>query len=104
MADVTPAPLRGRAFGLQRGMDHAGAVLGPLTAWWLLTSGSADVRTVIAWSLAPGVLVLVLAMWAVQDGRRRSKTHEGSPNPLRPSATVLDRPRPPLSLLAISHV
>ena len=47
MADVTPAPLLGRAFGLQRGMDHAGAVLGPLTAWWLLTSGSADVRTVI---------------------------------------------------------
>src|SRR5439155_1597281 len=40
MADVTPAPIRGRAFGLQRGMDHAGAVLGPLTAWWLLTSGS----------------------------------------------------------------
>src|SRR5437588_8108374 len=67
MADVTPAPLRGRAFGLQRGMDHAGAVLGPLTAWWLLTSGSADVRAVIAWSLAPGVAVLVLAVWAVKD-------------------------------------
>src|SRR5216110_2931510 len=58
MADVTPATLRG--------MDHAGAVLGPLTAWWLLTSGSADVRAVIAWSLAPGVVVLVLATWAVK--------------------------------------
>jgi len=67
MADVTPAPLLGRAFGLQRGMDHAGAVLGPLTAWWLLTSGSADVRTVIGASLAPGVAVLVLAVWAVKD-------------------------------------
>ena len=33
IADVTPAELRGRAFGLQRGMDHAGAVLGPLVAW-----------------------------------------------------------------------
>src|SRR5438046_9761379 len=53
MADVTPAPLLGRAFGLQRGMDHAGAVLGPRGAWWLLTSGSADVRTVIGASLAP---------------------------------------------------
>src|SRR5437667_6986230 len=29
IADVTPAELRGRAFGLQRGMDPAGAVLGP---------------------------------------------------------------------------
>src|SRR2546425_7923369 len=61
IADVTPAPLVGRAFGLQRGMDHAGAVLGPLAAWYLLASGSANVRAVIGWSLVPGVAVLVLA-------------------------------------------
>src|SRR5437879_5060068 len=60
MADVTPAPLLGRAFGLQRGMDHAGAVLGPLTAWWLLTWGSADVRTVIGARLATGVAGMVV--------------------------------------------
>src|SRR5213083_2486327 len=76
MADVTPATLRGRAFGLQRGMDHAGAVLGPLTAWWLLTSGSADVRAVIGASLAPGVLVLLLAIWAVRDGGGRWRSVE----------------------------
>src|SRR6266516_7555621 len=75
LADVTPPALRGRAFGLQRGMDHAGAVLGPLVAWYLLASGDANVREVIAWSLAPGVVVLVLAVWAVkdravEDGRR----------------------------------
>src|SRR5207248_11078282 len=57
IADVTPAELRGRAFGLQRGMDHAGAVLGPLVAWWLLAAGSANVRTVVGASIAPGVLV-----------------------------------------------
>src|SRR5438552_8788758 len=68
IADVTPEELRGRAFGLQRGMDHAGAVLGPILAWWLLASGSANVRTVIAWSLVPGIVVLVLATWAVRDG------------------------------------
>ena len=39
IADVTPVALRGRAFGLQRGMDHAGAVLGPILAWWLLAPG-----------------------------------------------------------------
>src|SRR5207237_1145069 len=33
IADVTPAPLVGRAFGLQRGLDHVGAVIGPLVAW-----------------------------------------------------------------------
>src|SRR5437899_5922233 len=68
IADATPAVLRGRAFGLQRGMDHAGAVLGPILAWWLLASGSANVRAVIGASIAPGVLVLALAMWAVRDG------------------------------------
>src|SRR5438132_6744250 len=71
IADVTPSPLRGRAFGLQRGLDHAGAVLGPLVAWWLLASGTANVRRVIGLSLAPGVLVLVLAVWAVRGGKRR---------------------------------
>src|SRR3989454_9288429 len=68
VADVTPPELRGHAFGLQRGMDHAGAVLGPLVAWGLLASGTANLRTVIAWSLAPGLVVLLLATWAVKDG------------------------------------
>jgi MFS family permease len=104
MADVTPAGLRGRAFGLQRGMDHAGAVLGPLTAWWLLTSGSADVRAVIAWSLAPGVAVLVLATWAVRDGERRGRTGEDGKRVVAPSPSspVLHRPSPPTPLFAIS--
>jgi len=70
IADVTPAPMVGRAFGLQRGLDHVGAVIGPLVAWWMLSTG-ADVRKVIVASLVPGVLVLVLATWAVRGGRRR---------------------------------
>jgi sugar phosphate permease len=65
IADVTAQPILGRAFGLQRGLDHAGAVLGPLVAWWLLTSRRADLRTVIGASILPGILVLVLAVWAV---------------------------------------
>src|SRR3989441_6996405 len=68
IADITPLELRGRAFGLQRGMDHAGAVLGPLLAWWLLSAGHVNLRTVIRASIAPGVLVLLLAIWAVKDG------------------------------------
>src|SRR5881628_3160234 len=104
MADVTSPALRGRAFGLQRGMDHAGAVLGPLLAWALLSSGSANVRTVIAWSLAPGVVVLVLAIWAVKGGQGRSRAVEaetGAGTPSPPS-TAFHRPRPPLVLLAIA--
>jgi MFS family permease len=100
IADVTPEPLRGRAFGLQRGLDHAGAVLGPLVAWMLLARAGADVRTVILASIVPGIAVLVLAAWAAKDGGgRRTSADEAPPAP--PSA-VLRRPAPTLPLLAIS--
>lgn len=103
IADATPVPLQGRAFGLQRGLDHAGAVLGPLAAWCLLATHTTDVRGVIAASIVPGVAVLVLATWAVKGGRGRMMVGEGSmPEPLRPSSSVLDRRRPPLAVLAIS--
>jgi MFS family permease len=113
IADVTPLALRGRAFGVQRGLDHLGAVLGPLVAWWMLAHRGANLRTVIAASLVPGIAVLVLAMWAVRDGQRRARTDKDGQGPdIRPSSTVLDRPlpsssaldrpRPPLALFAIS--
>jgi MFS family permease len=105
IAYVTPSALHGRAFGLQRGLDHAGAVLGPLVAWWLLQSRALDVRGVIGASIVPGVLVLVLAVWAVGsagDGRGRQETDgETSPSKPLPSPTVSSRPLHP-ALLAIS--
>jgi len=104
IADVTPAELRGRAFGLQRGMDHAGAVLGPILAWWLLASGTANVRAVIGWSIAPGVLVLLLAIWAVRDGGGRGRMVEAAPFTNQPpltSSNLPHRSRSP-ALLAIS--
>jgi MFS family permease len=101
IADVTPGELHGRAFGLQRGLDHAGAILGPLVAWWLLQSKTLDLRGVIGASIVPGVAVLLLAIWAVRsvdDGRRREKTVEvdARREPLPPSPDLY---RP---LLAIS--
>jgi len=110
IAEVTPAELRGRAFGLQRGMDHAGAVLGPILAWWLLASGTANVRAVIGWSIVPGVLVLVLASWAVRDrgGQGRLgevvEVGEGRDRAGQPPLTSSNLPKPSRSpaLLAIS--
>lgn len=64
IADVTPAGVHGRSFGLHRSADHLGAVLGSLLAFELLRRGTA-VRDVIAWSLWPGLLafgVLVVAL------------------------------------------
>jgi len=101
IADVTPAPIVGRAFGLQRGLDHVGAVIGPLVAWLVLSRG-ADVRTVILASIVPGVLVTMLATWAVKDGRGRSKMVEESvPSP---TSTNLHRPPPSVIAIAIFYV
>ena len=101
IADVTPAPIVGRAFGLQRGLDHVGAVIGPLVAWWMLTR-HADVRTVILASIIPGVLVLVLAAFAVKDGGGRSRSvEEGVP---RPTSTNLLRPPPSLIAIAFFYL
>src|SRR5881296_2317432 len=105
IADVTPAGLRGRAFGLQRGMDHAGAVLGPILAWWLLASGNANVRAVIGASIVPGVLVLVLAMWAIKDGGGRWRMVEergGNLHQPSPTSTNLHQPSPISPLFGIS--
>jgi MFS family permease len=59
ISEVTLPAVRGRAFGYHRGADHLGAVLGSLAAWWLLQRG-ADVRSVIQWSVVPGVVAFVV--------------------------------------------
>ena len=107
IADVTPTELRGRAFGLQRGMDHAGAVLGPLVAWWLLTMHVAQLRTVIAASILPGTLVLALAVWAVRDGQRRagsSSVGPSTPASRTPPVSARLRPPPPVLLISLFYL
>jgi MFS family permease len=50
---------RGRAFGFHRSMDHAGSVVGPLLAFWLLSS-QVSLKHVFFVSALPGALVLLL--------------------------------------------
>lgn len=59
-AAVAPGA-RGGAFGFHRAMDHAGAVLGPLAAFALLSAGTA-LEQVFLWSLLPGLAVLALVV------------------------------------------
>jgi MFS family permease len=53
-ADVSPGAY-GRAFGLERLMDTVGAILGPLTALWILHATNLSYRTVFLWTLLPGM-------------------------------------------------
>ncbi|NJD05162.1 MAG: MFS transporter [Methylococcaceae bacterium] len=77
---------RGLAFGLQRGMDNAGAVIGPLAAWLLLEQGLA-VRDLIFWTALPGVLTVALAAIVAEPDRPRPS----SPRPLDWSPALLPR-------------
>jgi MFS family permease len=59
IARLTPDRLRGRAFGFHRGADHLGAVVGSLVAWVMLST-SMSPRSVIGWSVVPGVVALLV--------------------------------------------
>ncbi len=61
LAQSVDAGQRGLAFGLHRAMDNAGAVIGPLLAAFLLSSGVA-LRDIFLWTVVPGVICLGLAL------------------------------------------
>jgi len=59
IAASTDSQLRGRAFGFHRALDHGGAVVGPLVAFFLLGWGL-DLHHVFLLSVVPGILVMLL--------------------------------------------
>ncbi|AUH51711.1 MFS transporter [Chromobacterium sp. ATCC 53434] len=62
IADITPAEIRGAAFGLRQSMDTVGAVLGPLLAMGLMLVYRDDIRGALWWSVPPALLA-VAAIW-----------------------------------------
>jgi len=72
IADATPASLRGRAFGFHRGLDHAGAIVGPVVAWALLAGAGLGPEAVIVWSVVPGTLAVVVVAVALARLERTS--------------------------------
>ncbi|HWI41809.1 MAG TPA: MFS transporter [Verrucomicrobiae bacterium] len=80
VADSVDASVRGKAFGLHRSFDHAGAILGPLAATAVLATLTTDVRTVFWLSAIPGVMAVVLIMWKVKEVAADRKRATGKPN------------------------
>jgi MFS family permease len=60
---------RGYAFGLHRAMDHTGAMIGPLIAAVLLSTGM-SMGHVFLFSVVPGVLVVLLFLFGVKEPER----------------------------------
>ena len=72
---------RGRAFGLQRAMDHMGAVLGPVAAFLLLAGAGLSYRSVFFLSAVPGAAAVAVLLLLVHDPGRQA-TRNGKTFPL----------------------
>ncbi len=70
LADLVPAERRGRAFGLQRAMDNAGSVVGPLLAAFLLKFVLEDERSVFLLAAIPGIAAVLLLVLRVKEPPR----------------------------------
>ena len=81
VADVTPAHLRGAAFGLRQSLDTVGAVLGPLLAVGLMLLWSNDFRAVFWVAVVPGLLAVVLLCVGLREPKL-PPTHRRT-NPIR---------------------
>ncbi len=67
IADLVQARAAGRAFGLNRAFDHAGAVFGALVAAAVITWGTERLDLVILCSALPGLLAVALIAFGVPE-------------------------------------
>jgi MFS family permease len=79
VAGEVESPYRGRAFGVLRGLDHAGALVGGLVAALLLATGLATMKQMFVLSAIPGfAAVLIIALFIRERKREQPvvRTHE----------------------------
>ena len=67
IADVTPAPIRGRAFGLRQALDTVGAFVGPLLAVALMMLFAGDFRAVFWVAAFPGAIAVLLVLFRIEE-------------------------------------
>ncbi|MBW3553957.1 MAG: MFS transporter [Gemmatimonadetes bacterium] len=67
LAESVDPAIRGRAFGVHRAADHAGAVLGPLLAAGLLLLFPGRLRLVFALAVIPAALATVVILMRVRE-------------------------------------
>jgi MFS family permease len=67
LADITPAEIRGAAFGLRQSLDTVGAFLGPLLGVGLMLLWANDFRAVFWVALIPGLMAVALLVFGVHE-------------------------------------
>jgi MFS family permease len=86
IADSVEPELRGRAYGFHRAADHAGAVVGPLVAWVLMSQMGVGVRTIFWLAAIPAVIAVITLVVGVR---------EPAPPALAPALAPAPVPAPP---------
>lgn len=90
LAEVTPAEDLGRAYGFHRGMDHVGAVAGPLLASGLLLWGL-ELRLVFALAAVPALASVLVLVFGVREARREIPPRAAATSPVGPLPPGLRR-------------
>lgn len=73
IADSADKRYLGKSFGFHRAMDHAGAVVGPLIAFGLLTAFVENYRLVFWLAFIPAILTVLVLIFGVSEVRRREE-------------------------------
>ena len=83
LAAAVDSSVYGRAFGFERAMDTLGAIVGPLTALWLLAVLPRNYRAVFGVTLLPGLVAAGLIAFVVQEEPRAPVPHASFSERLR---------------------
>jgi MFS family permease len=67
VADMTPASVRGAAFGIRQALDTAGAFVGPALAIALMWLYADNMRAVFWWAIVPGLVAIALLFFGVEE-------------------------------------
>ena len=90
LVGFAPLNRRGRVYGFHRAMDHAGAVAGPVVAAAYLYFHPDAYRSLFAWTLVPGIIVVLILLRVPELPRKRESSGEARAQ-FRSSAAALPR-------------
>lgn len=79
IADITPAHLRGAAYGLRQSLDTVGAFLGPLMAVGLMLLWADDFRAVFWVAMIPGVMAVALLFFGLREPEQQQIGKRSNP-------------------------
>lgn len=79
VADISPAEIRGAAFGLRQSLDTLGAFLGPLIAVGLMLLWANNFRAVFWVALIPSLLAVALLLFGIHEPERNQNVLSGNP-------------------------